>query len=52
MEDLTTNMNNMTKLAQRDARVLLIIAVVTLIYLPATFVSVSSIDYYSFTCIH
>ena len=40
METLTVRMNVMTEIAQGDARVVLIIAVVTLVYLPATFVSV------------
>ena len=39
MEDLTTSMYNMGLLAQREAIAMKIVTVVTLLYLPATFVS-------------
>ena len=40
MEDLTKNMFQVSLMGQKDAIAMKIITVVTLIYLPATFVSV------------
>jgi hypothetical protein len=45
MEILTVNMQNIGVLAQKEAIAVRIITVLTLIYLPATFVSVSQRKY-------
>ena len=45
MEILTVNMQNISVLAQKEAVAVRIITVLTLIYLPATFVSVSQYKY-------
>ena len=45
MEILTVNMQNIGVLAQKEAIAVRIITVLTLIYLPATFVSVSQHKY-------
>jgi Mg2+ and Co2+ transporter CorA len=43
MEDLTTSMHELGIMAQKEAIAMRIITVVTVIFLPATFVSVSFI---------
>lgn len=45
MENLTVNMQNIGVLAQKEAIAVRIITVLTLVYLPATFVSVSPHKY-------
>ena len=50
MEVLTVNMQNIGVLAQRETITMKVITVLTLVYLPATFVSVSGRLYFPLCC--
>jgi hypothetical protein len=52
MEVLTVNMQNIGVLAQRETITMKVITVLTLVYLPATFVSVSGRPYFPSAASH
>jgi hypothetical protein len=52
MEILTVNMQNIGVLAQKEAITMKVITVLALVYLPATFVSVSGHPYFPSVASH